>query len=139
MRDNFIDSNVFVYVFDETAPAKQAKARQLIEAALRVGDTCISYQVVQETLNVITRKLRVRADEGQANAFLNDVLMPLVDVMPSQNLFAHGIALQARYQLSFYDSLIVAAALEAGCTTLYTEDLQAGLRVDALTVVNPFN
>jgi predicted nucleic acid-binding protein len=59
-------------------------------------------------------------------------------INPSPNLYQRGLDLQSRYQLSFYDSLIVAAALEGGCKTLYSEDLQHGQRIDGLTIKNPF-
>ena len=54
--DAFIDSNIFVYLFDSTNPNKRYRAERLIADALQMGNTCISYQVVQETLNVITTK-----------------------------------------------------------------------------------
>ena len=58
--------------------------------------------------------------------------------MPSERLYSRALRLQSRYRYRFYDSLIVAAALEAGCTRLLSEDLQTGHRIEALTIVNPF-
>ena len=56
----------------------------------------------------------------------------------SVELYNRGIAIQARYRFSFYDSLIVAAAVEAGCSTIYSEDLQHGQRIEQLTLIDPF-
>lgn len=134
--DSFIDSNVFVYLFDETDAEKRQRSETLIEHALKQGDGCISYQVVQETINVITRKLDATTDE--AKWLLDRVLAPLWKVTPTPALYRRGLDIQSRYQFSFYDSLIIAAALEAGCKTLYSEDLQHGQQIEQLTIQNPF-
>ena len=134
--EDFLDTNVFVYLFDETAPDKRERAERLVRRSLEEGSGCISYQVVQETLNVVTRKLGARP--ASARLLLDDVLAPLWRVNPSRSLYARGLRLHAQFGFSFYDSLIVAAALEAGCTRLYSEDLHDGQRVDQLTIQNPF-
>jgi len=136
MSADFIDSNVLVYLFDETDSAKRSTARRLVERGLESGEGCISFQVVQETLHVVIRKLGASPDD--ARRLLESVLAPLWRVLPSADLYRRGIEIQARYRLSFFDALIVAAALEAGCTRLWSEDLQDGQRFDRLTVRNPF-
>jgi predicted nucleic acid-binding protein len=138
MNVDFFDSNVFVYLFDETNDHKRSIAEGLLVQALEANSGCISFQVVQETLNVLTRKLKPAVTEPNAQRFLESVLHPLWKVMPSLALYQRGLTLQARYKLSFYDSLIVAAALEAGCKRLLSEDMQHGLRIEKLTIVNPF-
>ncbi len=105
---------------------------------LRSGNAHISFQVVQETLNVVTRKFQTPVTLDDARDLLNDVLVPLWHVMPTQALYDRALDLQARYQFSFYDALIVAAALAAGCTRLYSEDLQHGQRIEGLIIQNPF-
>ncbi len=136
--DSFIDSNVIVYLFDKIDTNKHQCAENLLQRTLELGTGCISYQVVQETINVITRKLNATTDE--ARQLLDRVLIPLWHVNPTQMLYRRGLDLQARYQFSFYDSLIVAAALEAGCNTLYSEDLQHGQKIEGrLTIENPFS
>ncbi len=134
--EDFLDTNVFVYLFDETAPDKRQRAERLVRRSLEEGSGCISYQVVQETLNVVTRKLGARP--ASARLLLDDVLAPLWRVNPTRSLYARGLRVHAQFGFSFYDSLIVAAALEAGCARLYSEDLQHGQRVDQLTIQNPF-
>ena len=90
------------------------------------------------TLRVVTGKLPKPLAPDAAQAFLQHSLLALWRVMPSPALYATALRLQAHWQLAFYDSLIVAAALEAGCRRLLTEDLQDGQRIDGLRIENPF-
>jgi predicted nucleic acid-binding protein len=138
MSGEFIDTNVFVYLFDETDDRKQSIADRLIRTALETRTARISYQVVQETLNVMTRKLPSPMSNIDAQRFLDRILVPLWQIMPSPALYSRGLSVQARYGFSYYDSLIIAAALESGCTCLYSEDLQHGQQIEALTIENPF-
>jgi predicted nucleic acid-binding protein len=138
MSANFLDSNVLVYLLDEGDAAKRTAADRLVRAGLEAGDAHISFQVIQETLNVITRKLQTPVTPEDARRFLDEVLVPMWRVMPTQKLYEHALDIQARYRYSFYDALIIAAALTAGCTRLYSEDLQHGQRIEGLTIENPF-
>lgn len=134
--DFFLDTNVFVYMFDETDDPKRTSAENLVQQALEEREGCISYQVVQETVNVLSGKLN--ASPHQVRRIFNHVLLPLWQVNPSERLYHRGLDLQSRYRYGFYDSLIVAAALESGCRILYTEDLHQGQQIDDLTIRNPF-
>ena len=134
----FLDSNVFIYLFDTQDDRKRGIAQGLVERALGNDSACISHQVVQETLNVVTRKLVPPLPPEAAQRFMEHSLLPLWRVMPSAALYAKALGLRARWQLSFDDALIVAAALEAGCKRLLSEDLQHGLRIEGLRIENPF-
>ena len=134
--DDFLDTNVFVYLFDEADESKRRQAEILVNNVLVRRTGCISFQVVQETLNVLNRRTETPVD--RLREFLDDILVPLWQVNPTASLYRDAISLQGRHGFSFYDSLIVAAALEAGCTRLYSEDLQHGQRIQGLTIVNPF-
>lgn len=136
--ESFLDSNVLIYTFDDVARDKQRIAQELVKTSLQHGTGIISYQVVQEVLNVLTRKLHVPMDAGDATRYLATTLEPLWRVQPSAELYHAALTLQARYTFGFYDSLIVAAALSAGCATLYSEDLQHGQRIGNLTIEDPF-
>ncbi len=138
MSASFLDSNVLLYLFDERSHRKFGVAEKLVDKALRTGNAVISFQVVQETLNVATKKLEVPLSSGEASRFLETTLLPLWKVNPSRELYRRSLEIQSRYQFGFYDSLIVSAALEAGCGTLYTEDLQHGQIVERLKIINPF-
>lgn len=113
-------------------------ADALVRDVLRSRDGCISYQVAQECLNVVSSKARVPLSSEQAQAYLDAVLAPLVQVGSSTDLYRRALDLRARWQFSFYDALIVAAALKAGCTRLLSEDLQHGQKVGQQTIINPF-
>lgn len=132
----FVDTNVFVYQLEARDKRKKRIADGVIDDALTNG--CISFQVVQECLNTVVRKAEIPLDAAGARRYLDNVLYPLWRVMPGRRLYNQGILLQARYQYSFYDSLIVAAALQAGCRRLLTEDLQHGQEIDGLRIENPF-
>jgi predicted nucleic acid-binding protein len=135
----FFDTNILVYSFDANAPSKQARALTLIENALNVpGSAAISSQVVQEFLNLATRKFAVAIDVSARTRYLEAVLLPLCQHYPSALHYQRAVQLQARYQLPWYDSLIVASAQSLQCSELLSEDFQHGQRFDALTVVNPF-
>ena len=137
--ENFFDSNILVYLFERTDSDKYLSARALVSENLANRTGCISYQVVQETLNVISR--RVGADPERVAGFLEEILIPLWrihQINPTPELYRSGLQIQTRYGFSLYDSLIVAAALEAGCTTLYREDMQDGQQIQGLTIRNPF-
>ena len=136
MGADFLDTNVFVYLFDETDDRKRATAELLIREAVAGGTGVVSYQVVQEALNVLTRKLGVSSSD--ARRFLDAVLAPLWRVGPSPDLYVRALEVRERYGFAFYDALIVAAAQDAGCTRLLSEDLQHGQRLGDLTVVDPF-
>ena len=138
MSDDFIDSNVFVYLFDETDERKRQVAQSLVNTALVEGSAQISFQVVQETLNVITRKLKVPVRLEEAHQFLDQILVPLWKINPNRVLYQRGLEIRTRYQLGFYDSLIIAASLQAGCKTLFSEDLQHGQQIETLIIQDPF-
>jgi len=136
--ESFLDSNVLLYAFDEVAKRKRRTADELIKRALRDGSGCISYQVVQEVLNVLRRRLAQPISLADGERYLNATLAPLWTVQPSPELFRAALALEERYGYSWYDSLIIAAALSAGCSRLYSEDLRDGQRIEGLTIENPF-
>ncbi|MDR1854429.1 MAG: PIN domain-containing protein [Azoarcus sp.] len=134
---DFLDSNIIVYALDADSGAKGEVAARLLNTALRENNAVISFQVVQETLNVLG-KFEKKLSPPDRLAVLNEVLAPLWRVFPSATLYARALDVQERYQFGFYDSLIVAAALEAGCARLLTEDLQDGQKIESLTIANPF-
>ena len=134
----FLDTNVLVYTFDDTAPRKRDLARELTARALADGRGRISFQVVQEFLNVATRKFAVPLDEARAGEYLGTVLAPMCTVFASIPLYEHALRVQARWRLSWYDSLVVASAVESGAGILYSEDLQHGQRIESITVIDPF-
>jgi predicted nucleic acid-binding protein len=114
----FLDTNIFVYSLDLTAPRKAKRAAQLIRDGLETGNGIVSYQVVQE--------------------YLNTVFRPLLAIQSSPSLFMEAFQVYSHHRLGWYDSLIVAAAEQGGCSVLYTEDLQHGRRIGNLKIEDPF-
>ncbi len=134
--EDFIDTNVLIYLFDETNADKRQLAESLVYRSLRDGTGCISYQVIQETLNVVISKLGASAETAQR--LLDDILIPLWQVDPTPDIYRSAVSLRSQFGFSFYDSLIVAASIAAGCVRLYTEDMQHGQKIQNLTIQNPF-
>jgi predicted nucleic acid-binding protein len=136
---HFLDTNIFVYSFDQGQPEKQEHSLTLIAAALQSGDGLISTQVIQEFLNVATRKFTTPMKPIDCQAYLTRVLFPLCQVYPDLALYETCLDIQQETGYSFYDSLILAGALRGECEILYSEDLQAGQQVRGIQIINPFN
>ena len=135
----FLDTNIFVYAFVASQPRKRARAVQLIEAALASGLGCISYQVVQEFANVARKKFAVRMTSDDCKAFIDAAMQPMNRTASSTGLIHSALDLQDELKYSFYDCLMLAAALQGVCSTLYTEDLQHHQLVrGTLRINNPF-
>ncbi len=133
----FLDSNILVYQASNQDDQKAGIAEKLVIDAAK-GRGAISYQVVQETMNVLLRKNLLPVGDEKAKLYLHNVLAPLCKVYFSPALLSSALEIRSRYQYGFYDSLIIAAALEADCNVLYTEDLQDGQVIDGLVIKNPF-
>jgi predicted nucleic acid-binding protein len=125
-------------IFDRSVPAKARRATQLIRQAVATRKGIISYQVAQEFFNIALRRFAQPMTVGEAEQYLATVFRPLMAVHSSQALYAVALRLSDRFRLPWYDSLIVAAAIEGQCRLLYSEDLQHGQRFEDLRVENPF-
>lgn len=136
--ESFIDTNIFIYQLECLDTRKATIAEELIRQSIANKTACISFQVVQECLNTALRKAQIQLSESEIRSYLQSVLGPLLSVQPSIQLYNSALDIRLRYQFSFYDSLIIAAALEAGCTCLYSEDMQDGQQIQSLTIQNPF-
>lgn len=136
--DYFLDSNILLYSFDPAEPRKQRIARMLVDGAVHEGRGVISSQVCQEFCNVMLHKLAEPIPPRDLEAYLESTVYPLIRVLPSPRLFAGALAIHQQTQYRFYDSLIVAAALESGVPTLYSEDLQHDRTIGDLRIINPF-
>jgi predicted nucleic acid-binding protein len=134
----FIDTNVFVYSFDQSQRTKHLRSLQLIQSALQTGLGIISTQVIQEFLNVATRKFAVPMKPEDSKAYLRLVLNPLCQVYPDLSLFESSLDLQAETGYSFYDSVILSAAIRSECNFLFTEDMQDGQEIHGVLIKNPY-
>ena len=126
----FIDTNVLIYA--QGTGARSETARRVVLAG-----GVISVQVLNEFAAVLRRKFRL--DWAVVADALADVRAALGPVRPIDlDVHLNAVTLARLHDFGFYDALIVASALEAGCDTLLTEDVQTGRRVAGLTIVNPF-
>lgn len=138
MKDKFfLDTNILVYSFDSTSQSKREISKDLIKKA-HAENGCISFQVVQEFLNVSTRKFEVPLKTTDAQHYLAKVMYPICEVFPSEKLYFNTLEIMERWKFSFYDSMIIAAAMESGSEILYSEDLQHEQEIFDLKIVNPF-
>lgn len=131
MPASFLDTNVLLYQL--SGDEKKAKRAEVL---VREGGT-ISVQVLNELANVARRKIGMAWSEIRA---FTGTLHSLLEVVPLHaGIHAHGLRICERHGLSVHDGMILAAALEAGCDVVWSEDMHAGLQVeDRLTIRNPF-
>jgi len=133
----FVDTNVLVYAHDARDKAKAAAAIALLTELWADGAGAVSTQVLQEFYSVATGKLRPPMSPAEARQVVADYAEWAV-VETTAQLILSATVLHERHEVSFWDALIVEAALLAGADTLLTEDLQHGQQFGALTVRNPF-
>ena len=108
----FFDTNLLVYLFDGAVRAKQARAQELLQQAVREGFALLSTQVLQEFFVAVTRKLAVPLSHEEAERAVRDLAqLPTVEI--SAEMVVSAIAVMRRYRLSFWDSLIVQAGFRA--------------------------
>lgn len=129
----FIDSNIWLYALIESDDKRHKSAKEKLR---RVKDPVVSSQVVSEVCVNMLKKA------GQNEAFVRELVSSFYSkykvVSLDENILLKSSDLRNKYSLSYWDSMIVAAALEASCTVLYSEDMQNGLLVDQrLRIMNP--
>jgi predicted nucleic acid-binding protein len=134
----FLDTNIFVYTFDAQAPAKAKKAAGLIRRAADTGDGIVSYQIVQEFFNVALRRFSQPMTAAEAEQYLVTVFRPLLAVHSSPAIYIEALRISSKHRLAWYDSLVVAGALEGHCKILCSEDFQDGREIEGLQIENPF-
>jgi predicted nucleic acid-binding protein len=134
----FLDTNVFVYTFDRTAPDKQRIARDWVRQSLLTQRGMTGAQVVQEFMNVALKKFETPMGVTEAREYLNGVMRPLCQHFPSMPSFDRALLIREETGYAWYDSLIVAAAIESKCSWLISEDLQHNRKIGSVTVHNPF-
>ncbi len=132
----FFDTNVLVYFVDEDEPDKNVVARDLVEEHLIRGEGMLSVQVLREFYSAARRLRRPLSDERareMVGYFASFVPMP-----EDKRLVLDAVRRSQEASLSFWDALIVEAALAAGADRLLTEDLQHGQVIDGMRIENPF-
>jgi predicted nucleic acid-binding protein len=134
---SFVDTNILIYAEDRDAKGKHEVARSLVMDLWESREGVVSVQVLQEFYVNVTKKLKRPLAIAKAKAIIEEYLTWTV-VDNTGRMVVDAIDLQQKAQLSFWDSLIVQAAVQSGCDRLYSEDMNAGQRFGSVTVVNPF-
>ena len=133
----FIDTNILVYAHDRDAGDKQKKAASILQELWQTRKAAVSIQVLQEFYVNVTKKIPTPLDRRVAFDIVQQYgNWQLLET--DLRLVGDAIDIEKRVRLSFWDSLIVAAAERVGAHTLYTEDLNHGQRIGSVTVCNPF-
>lgn len=137
---NAVDTNVFVYALDVNEPGKQAKAQALLNRLAGAQPTTVlPWQVAGELLNWLRKwEAAGQVSSADVEARIRATLAMFPLVVPTARAFAVYFTLRSQYSLSHWDTMLLAACKEANVTTLYSEDMQAGMNYDGVSVVNPF-
>jgi predicted nucleic acid-binding protein len=134
---SFLDTTILIYGHDQTAGHKYAIANQLLQDHWQSRTGCLSIQVLQEFYVNITQKISVPLPVHEA--IRNIALLKSWHIhVPTADDLLGGIQIQQRYQLSFWDALIVRSAAQLDCTILWSEDLSHGQFYEGVEVRNPF-
>lgn len=128
----FLDTNIFLYAFSTKDDRKHIIAEKLI-----LKGATISVQIVNETSNNLIKKLHF--DEEKVQNFISSCYKRYEIITISENTFLTASEIRKRYKYSYYDSLVISAALLSNCSVLYSEDMQHKQRIEnKLTIINPF-
>jgi predicted nucleic acid-binding protein len=133
----FVDTNILVYAHDLSAGLKHTRALNLIRELWDSGEGSLSVQVLQEFYVSVTQKVaKPLAPDGAARIIAELSVWQIH--RPGAEDVLDAIRLQGRYQFSFWDAMIVASAIQLGCQSIWSEDLNTGQVYDAVTVLKPF-
>jgi predicted nucleic acid-binding protein len=132
----FVDTNILMYAHDSAAGEKHARAKALVEELWKSRSGAVSTQVLQELAVNLRRKAKKPLDAKATRDVISDYLAWHVVVNGGDSIL-EALELEARYQLSFWDALVVQAAMVAGAEILYSEDLSDGQRYGTVQVENP--
>lgn len=133
----FFDTNILIYASDRSEPEKQFQARRLLKHAIEHETGVISAQVLSEFFMAVTRRIQEPLSIEEAEQVVEQLaILPVVEL--DLALVRQAIGTCRRYQISYWDSLIVAAAKKSGCTRIFSEDLNPGQSYHGIAVVNPF-
>jgi len=132
---NAVDTNVLIYVHDDREPDKKAAAKELIDS---LEDGLLLWQVACEYIAASRKLLPQGYTPDDARKDVDDLRHVWTTSLPKWPVFERSGSLMGRYSLSFWDALLVAACLEAGVETLYSENFSGYNEIDGLKIVNPF-
>jgi predicted nucleic acid-binding protein len=133
----FVDTNILLYAYDDSAGSKRDQARALVEQLWESRDGCLSVQVLQEFFVNVTRKIPKPLDAAAAKEIVADMSYWHLHIPAADDVLA-AIGIHQHTGISFWDAMIVRSAAEIGCAVLYSEGLNAGQEYSGVRVENPF-
>jgi predicted nucleic acid-binding protein len=133
----FLDTNILVYAHDRSAGKKHELAKALVQKLWDTGNGCLSIQVLQEFYVTVTRKVPQPVPFDTAARIISDLGFWRIHAPEAKDVLG-AIDLQQRYQLSFWDAMVVWSAAELGCRVIWSEDLNPGQVYDGVRLQNPF-
>ena len=133
----FIDTNILIYSYDKHEPEKQKRAQFLLKEGIQNDNVVISSQVLSEFFCTVTKKIHEPMSSDEAHEIIRQFnIFPIVEV--DSDLVNRAIETLKQYHISYWDSLIVAAAERGRCSKLLSEDFNSGQRYYEILAVNPF-
>jgi predicted nucleic acid-binding protein len=132
---NAVDTNVLIYVQDPRDPGKQATATTLVRT---LSDGVLLWQVANEYLAASRKLAPFGYDHAQAFRDISNWRRVWTTILPTWGVLDRAETVSQRFNLSYWDAMIVALCLETGVTRLYSEDFDAYQQIDTLQLVNPF-
>ncbi len=140
MKDNiFLDTNILIYAFDKSEARKQVISKSLFRNLSTNSEICINAQVINEFIVIVTKKIQNTISFDKVKNYIEffSRTMSVFKLEIATSLKA--IELKSKYHFSYWDSLIIASALENDCKTLYSEDMQHSQLIEnPLQIINPF-
>jgi predicted nucleic acid-binding protein len=133
----FLDTNIIIYAYDRSAGKKHSRARDILLDLWDSGLGVISTQVLQEFFVNVTQKIPNPLDKGTARDIVSGLLKWDIVVNDGETIL-EGIDIHLRYNYSFWDSLIIGAALRSEASILFSEDLADGRVIQGVRITNPF-
>ncbi len=132
----FLDTNILIYPFDNSNSRKQTVCSNFLSQILISAEPVISTQTLGEFFNVTVRKLNFSKQDAMFEVQKLAETFPVYEIKTENVL--HAMQISKSTQFSYWDSLILAMAIDTGCSVLYTEDLNHGQEIEGVKIVNPF-
>ena len=133
---DFLDTDILVYAYDPTDRRKQGIAQALLYKAM-TGEALLSTQVLAEFAATLLHKLKPPAKTGELQRVL-DALGPIPVIAPNEDIVRRAVDAHGKYEVHFYDGMVIAAAEAGGCAAILSEDLNHGQEYFGVRAINPF-
>ena len=132
----FLDTNILIYTYDKADYEKRSYIQDFLRKNKEMNELIISIQTLGEFFNVATKKMRL--DKTNVISLCEQIMnmFPVYEIT-TENVF-HAMKISESTQFSYWDSLILAMAIDTGCSILYSEDLNNGQEIEGVKIVNPF-